>query len=164
MQKKKKTEIRKDLSEKGGNPMAITQLSAFLENTPGTLYKAITAISGAGINIRALSVADTRDFGILRVIVSDIDKTIEILSDDTVVTRTQVIAVRMSDKAGALREILSVLQEAGINIEYVYAFTANAANSAYVVLRVNDIEEAEAILAKNGQQTLSDKDLNTILP
>lgn len=70
----------------------------------------------------------------------------------------------MSDKAGALREILSVLQEAGINIEYVYAFTANAANSAYVVLRVNDIEEAEAILAKNGQQTLSDKDLNTILP
>ena len=74
MQKKKKTEIRKDLSEKGGNPMAITQLSAFLENTPGTLYKAITAISGAGINIRALSVADTRDFGILRVIVSDIDK------------------------------------------------------------------------------------------
>ena len=144
--------------------MAITQLSAFLENTPGTLYKAITAISGAGINIRALSVADTRDFGILRVIVSDIDKTIEILSDDTVVTRTQVIAVRMSDKAGALREILSVLQEAGVNIEYVYAFTANAANSAYVVLRVNDIEEAEAILAKNGQQTLSDKDLNTILP
>ena len=144
--------------------MAITQLSAFLENTPGTLYKAVCAISDAGVNLRALSVADTSDFGILRVIVSDIDKTIEALSDDTIVTRTQVIAVRMSDKAGALKEILNVLQDAGINIEYVYAFTANAANSASVVLRVNDIEEAEEILLRNGRQILSDSDLNTILP
>ena len=144
--------------------MAITQLSAFLENTPGTLYKAVCAISDAGVNLRALSVADTSDFGILRVIVSDIDKTIEALSDDTIVTRTKVIAVRMSDKAGALKEILNVLQDAGINIEYVYAFTANAANSAYVVLRVNDIEEAEEILLRNGRQILSDSDLNTILP
>ena len=110
--------------------MAITQLSAFLENTPGTLYKAVCAISDAGVNLRALSVADTRDFGILRVIVSDIDKTVAALSDDTIITRTSVIAVRMSDKAGALKQILSILQAAGINIEYVYAFTANAANSA----------------------------------
>ncbi len=144
--------------------MAITQLSAFLENTPGTLYKAVCAISDAGVNLRALSVADTRDFGILRVIVSDVDKTIAALNEDTVITRTSVIAVRMSDKAGALKEILSVLQEAGINIEYVYAFTANAANSAYVVLRVNDIEEAESILAEKGLETLNDEDLNTILP
>ena len=144
--------------------MAITQLSAFLENTPGTLYKAVCAISDAGVNLRALSVADTRDFGILRVIVSDIDKTVEALSEDTVITRTSVIAVRMSDKAGELKEILSVLQKAGINIEYVYAFTTNAANSAYVVLRVNDIPEAEDILARNGLTTLNDDDLNTILP
>ena len=144
--------------------MAITQLSAFLENTPGTLYKAVCAISEAGVNLRALSVADTRDFGILRVIVSDVEKTIAALNEDTVITRTSVIAVRMSDKAGALKEILSVLQKAGINIEYVYAFTANAANSAYVVLRVNDIEEAEAILKENCLDTLNDEDLNTILP
>ena len=64
----------------------------------------------------------------------------------------------------ALKQILSVLQQAGINIEYVYAFTANAANSAYVVLRVNDIEDAEAILKENGLETLNDEDLNTILP
>ena len=70
----------------------------------------------------------------------------------------------MSDKAGALKQILSILQAAGINIEYVYAFTANAANSAYVVLRVNDIENAEAILTQNGLETLNDEDLNTILP
>ena len=144
--------------------MAITQLSAFLENTPGTLYKAVCAISAAGVNLRALSVADTRDFGILRVIVSDIDKTVAALSDDTIITRTSVIAVRMSDKSGALKQILSILPAAGINIEYVYAFTANAANSAYVVLRVNDIENAEAILTQNGLETLNDEDLNTILP
>lgn len=144
--------------------MAITQLSAFLENTPGTLYKAVCAISNAGVNIRALSVADTRDFGILRVIVSDLEKTRNALSEDTIITQTEVIAVRMSDKAGALRDILSVLQDAGINIEYVYAFTANAANSAYVVLRVNDTAEAEAILARNGCKVLNDDDLNTILP
>ena len=143
--------------------MAITQLSAFLENTPGTLYKAVCAISDAGVNLRALSVADTRDFGILRVIVSDIDKTVEALSEDTVITRTSVIAVRMSDKAGALKEILSVLQKAGINIEYVYAFTAAVAGSAYVVMRVNDIEEAEAVLAGNNIITLSDEDLGTVL-
>ena len=144
--------------------MAITQLSAFLENTPGTLYNAVCAISDAGVNIRALSVADTRDFGILRVIVSDIQKAKDALSDDTIITQTEVLAVRMSDKAGALRDILSVLQDAGINIEYVYAFTANAANSAYVVLRVNDITEAEEILTRNGCKVLSDDDLNTILP
>ena len=119
-------------------------------------------------SISALSPSRTpgisRDFGILRVIVSDIDKTVAALNEDTVITRTSVIAVRMSDKAGALKQILSVLQQAGINIEYVYAFTANAANSAYVVLRVNDIEDAEAILKENGLETLNDEDLNTILP
>ena len=143
--------------------MAITQLSAFLENTPGTLYKAVCAISNAGVNIRALSVADTRDFGILRVIVSDLEKTRNALSEDTIITQTEVIAVRMSDKAGALRDILSVLQDAGINIEYVYAFTSAVAGSAYVVLRVNDIEEAEAVLARNGIETLSDGDLAGLL-
>ena len=143
--------------------MAITQLSAFLENTPGTLYKAVSAISDAGVNLRALSVADTKDFGILRVIVSDIGKTKEVLSDDTVVKETIVIAVKMSDKAGALKEILKIIQETGVNIEYVYAFTAAVAGSAYVVLRVDDIDEAETVLRGNGIKTLSDADIEEIL-
>ena len=143
--------------------MAITQLSAFLENTPGTLYKAVSAISDAGVNLRALSVADTKDFGILRVIVSDIGKTKEVLSDDTVVKETRVIAVKMSDKAGALKEILKIIQETGVNIEYVYAFTAAVAGSAYVVLRVADIDEAETVLRGNGIKTLSDADIEEIL-
>ena len=76
--------------------MAITQLSAFLENRPGTLYDAVSSISDAGVNIRALSVADTRDFGILRLIVSDVEKTKEVLSDNVVITQTKVIAGRSS--------------------------------------------------------------------
>lgn len=143
--------------------MAITQLSAFLENEPGTLFKAVSAVSDAGVNIRALSVADTRDFGILRMIVSDTEKTKEVLGQDTTVAETKVIAVKMSDQAGALKDILRVLQDAGINIEYVYAFTTSVKGSAYVVLRVDDTEEAESILNKNGKKTLSDDSVKDIL-
>ena len=143
--------------------MAITQLSAFLENRPGTLYDAVSSISDAGVNIRALSVADTRDFGILRLIVSDVEKTREVLSDDIVITQTKVIAARMSDEAGSLKKILKVIQDTGVNIEYVYAFTSPVAGSAYVVLRVNDNEEAEAVLARSGTPTLSDSDMTALL-
>ena len=143
--------------------MAITQLSAFLENRPGTLYEAVSSISDAGVNIRALSVADTRDFGILRLIVSDVEKTKEVLSDNVVITQTKVIAARMSDEAGALKKILKVIQDTGVNIEYVYAFTSPVAGSAYVVLRVNDNEEAEAVLARSGTPTLSDSDMTALL-
>ena len=143
--------------------MAITQLSAFLENRPGTLYEAVSAISDAGVNIRALSVADTRDFGILRLIVSDVEKTREVLSDDIVITQTKVIAARMSDEAGSLKKILKVIQATGVNIEYVYAFTSPVAGSAYVVLRVDDNEGAEAVLARSGIETLSDSDMTALL-
>ena len=133
--------------------MAITQLSALLENTPGTLYPAVSA----------LSVADTRDFGILRVIVSDVEKTKEVLSDSTICTETKVIAAKMSDQAGALKKILAVIQETGVNIEYVYAFTSPVAGSAYVVLRVDDVEGAEEVLARRGIETLTDQDLEGLL-
>lgn len=143
--------------------MAITQLSAFLENTPGTLYRAVGSITEAGVNIRALSVADTKDFGILRIIVSDIEKTKAALDDNTVTSETPVIAVQMSDQTGALKHILDVLMNDDINIEYVYAFTGAMQGSAYVVLRVDDIEEAEAVLTKNGIKTLSDEDMHGFL-
>ena len=129
--------------------MAITQLSALLENTPGTLYQAVSTIS--------------RDFGILRVIVSDVEKTKEVLSDSTICTETKVIAAKMSDQAGALKKILAVIQETGVNIEYVYAFTSPVAGSAYVVLRVDDVEGAEKVLASRGIETLTDQDLEGLL-
>ena len=143
--------------------MAITQLSAFLENTPGTLSQAVTAISDAGINIRALSVADTRDFGILRVIVSDVEKTKEVLSQYTLASETKVIAVKMNDEAGSLKKILNILENARINVEYVYAFTSAIAGSAYVVLRINDLDVAESVLMGHGIEMLSDEDMKDML-
>ena len=143
--------------------MAITQLSAFLENKPGTLLKAVSALSDAGVNLRALSVADTRDFGIMRIIVSDVEKAKEVLSEDTIVTETKVLAVRMNDEAGALTKILRTIEGAGINVEYVYAFTGGTSGAAYVVLRVDDNEHAENVLGVNGIVTLSEEDLSSML-
>ena len=143
--------------------MAITQLSVFLENSPGRLAEAVRIISDAGVNIRAMSLADTKDFGILRLIVSDADRAKETLSSNYIVMETKVIAVKMDDQAGALNNILQALEKAQINVEYMYAFTGAEALSAYVVLRVDDLENAETVLAESGMQTLTDDKLRAIL-
>ena len=143
--------------------MAITQLSVFLENKPGQLAAAVKLISEGGVNIRALSLADTRDFGILRLIVSDNKKAKELLMEKSIVTETPVIAVKMEDEAGALNRILQSLQEEQINVEYLYAFTGSAAYSAYVVLRVDDAAHAELVLKNAGISTLSDPELMQLL-
>ncbi len=142
--------------------MAITQLSIFLPNEPGALSGAVSRISGAGINIRALSLADTRDFGILRLIVSDIDATVAALDDIAIAARTPVVALRMDDRAGALDEILKILSAARINIEYVYAFTANLPAAACVVMRVDDTQKAEACLLAAGRSVLDDEELRSL--
>lgn len=143
--------------------MAITQISAFLENKPGTLFKAISAVTEAGVNMRALSVAETKDFGILRLIVSDVEKTKASLGRDTIIRETPVIAVKMNDETGALKGILEILENANVNIEYVYAFTGALQGSAYVVFRVDDVEGAEKILLENGIITLEDEDMEGLL-
>lgn len=139
--------------------MAIKQLSAFVENKPGKLSHMIKALSEADINLRAMSIADTKDFGILRLIVSDIEKATAVLSEESLVTATDVIAVEMHDKAGELYKILDVLNNAAINIEYMYAFTAASDRGAYVVFRVDNNEDAEDILNKNGFTTLDQSDM-----
>ena len=106
--------------------MAITQLSVFLMNQPSALVEAVSAISGAGANIRAMSIAEANDFGILRIIVSDSDKICKLLGDKYLISKTEVVAARMDDRSGALYPILVVLSEANINIEYMYAFTGSA--------------------------------------
>ena len=143
--------------------MAIKQLSIYVENKPGEMAKVVRAISGAGINIRAMSLADTKDFGVLRLIVSDPDKMKEILSEDTIVTTTQVIAVEMDDKEGALYNVLQVLEENNINVEYMYAFTGTVPNKAYVVLRVDDLAEAESILTAKGIPMLTEESMTNVL-
>ncbi len=139
--------------------MAITQLSLFLMNQPGQLVDAVGAISETGANIRAMSIAEANDFGILRAIVSDTDKVCSALKDRYLITRTAVVAARMDDRSGALFPILNALNESNINIEYMYAFTGTGPEEAYVVLRVQDAETAEQVLHASGVETLSDDNL-----
>lgn len=142
--------------------MAIKQLSVFIENKQGKLSDTVKVIADADINIRAMSIADTKDFGILRLIVSDCDKAKELLSEDTIVNVTDVIAVKMDDKQGALYKILNVLEEANVNVEYTYAFTAHLDLDAYVVFRVNDAAAAEVILKDKGFTTLTQEQVNEL--
>ena len=134
--------------------MAITQLSIFLENKPGTLHETVRRISEAGVNIRAMTIAEVRDFGILRIIVSDAEKAMAVLQDDHIITTTEVVSAVMEDKAGALYDILQALEAANVNIEYMYAYTGEVTGSANVVFRVDDIEGAEAKLKEAGVQVL----------
>jgi hypothetical protein len=134
--------------------MAITQLSIFLENKPGTLHETVRRISEAGVNIRAMTIAEVRDFGILRIIVSDVEKAMAVLQDDHIITTTEVVSAVMEDKAGALYDILQALESANVNIEYMYAYTGEVTGSANVVFRVDDIEGAEAKLREAGVQVL----------
>ena len=139
--------------------MAITQLSLFLMNQPGQLVDAVGVLSEGGANIRAMSIAESNDFGILRAIVSDTDLAVSLLKEKYLISKTEVIAARMGDKSGSLYPILKVLNEANINIEYMYAFTGTGVDEAYVVLRVNDVQTAEAVLKASGIPTLSDDSL-----
>lgn len=143
--------------------MAITQLSVFLENTPGTLYEVVDVITEAGVNLRALSVAETKNFGILRIIVSDIEQTKKALDDYTAIIETPVVVVKMNDNRGSLKKVLHILKNADINIEYIYAFTGAILGSAYVVFRVDDVIEAEKILAEGGIKTLNNEDMKEFL-
>ncbi|MBQ5382398.1 MAG: amino acid-binding protein [Ruminococcus sp.] len=139
--------------------MAIQQISVFVENKQGKLVETIKKMADNGINIRAMSIADTKDFGILRMITSDNAKTKEVLSDNTVVNTTDVIAVKMADTPGALYKVMDILSSAGVNIEYLYAFTASDALGAYVVFRVDDVPHAQKLMDDNGMQSLNDEDV-----
>ena len=142
--------------------MAIKQLSVYLENRPGTLAETIRNISDAGISIRALSLADTAEFGILRLITDDTSKTEQLLAAKTNVKQTDVLAVKMEDQPGGLRSILDILEKANVNIEYMYAFAAPYQN-AYAVFRVDDCSSAEEHLLNNGIESLKEGDIQAIL-
>ncbi len=142
--------------------MAIQQISVFVENKQGKLVETVKTLADNDINIRAMSIADTKDFGILRMITSDNAKTREVLSKDTVVNSTDVIAVKMADRPGALYKVIAILSKEGINIEYMYAFTASDALGAYVVFRVDDVAQAQELIDKNGLKSLSDEDVQNM--
>ena len=140
--------------------MAVNQLSIFIENKHGRLSEAIKGISESEINIRALSIGDTQDFGIVRMIVSDLDKAKELLGEDFIYKVTPVIAVKMDDRGGALYKILRAIEEQEINVKYTYAFTSNKEFGAYVVLRVDDVEATEKVLSDKGFRLATDEEIS----
>ncbi len=140
--------------------MAIKQLSIFVENREGTLVTVTDAIAKAGVDIRAMSVADTNDFGIFRLIVTDVDKAKAALDEaNCFVSITEVVGVALEDKPGALAKVVKILADNNINIEYMYAFITVSKQFAYVVLRVADNAETEKILTENGIQLVTEADM-----
>ena len=142
--------------------MAIRQVSVFVENRPGKLHETLKMIADSGLNIRALSIAETKDFGILRLITSDTPKTIEVLSKESIINTTTVIAAKLEDRVGALCYVLDFLAQAEVNIEYIYAFTASEDFGAYVVIRVDDAQKAEEVLNAHNIPTLCEDDIKDI--
>jgi hypothetical protein len=140
--------------------MTIDQISVFVENGPGKLTDVTRTLAGAGVDLRAMSIADTADFGILRIIADDAQKATNALRAANYVTSvTQVLAVEIEDKPGSLSRVLAVLSDAGVSVEYLYAFITRKVNDAYVILRVEDIETAINILSEKGVRTVSSSDL-----
>ncbi|MCS7215341.1 MAG: ACT domain-containing protein [Thermodesulfovibrio sp.] len=136
--------------------MKIKQISIFLENKRGRLYEALKALAEEGINIRALSIADTSEFGILRLIVTDPEKTKEILEkNEFTVKLTNVVAIAVKDKPGGLAEALKYLYDANINIEYIYAFVEKSGEKAVVVLRTENLDKTISILQEKGVTILN---------
>lgn len=136
--------------------MKVKQLSIFLENQSGRLAEVMRALGDENANIRALSLADTSGFGILRLIVSDIEKAQKVLKDKGFTVReTDVLAVEVPDRPGGLAGILDVLAGASINIEYMYAFVEKSGENAVVIFRIEDIDQAIVELQSKGVKILA---------
>ena len=137
--------------------MILTQISVFLENKKGRLAEVTALIAGKGINIRALSLADTADFGVLRLIVNDPEKCFAVLKEGGFVAqKTEVIAVEVADRPGGLQRILGVFEKNGINIEYMYAFVEKKAANAIVIFRIDQPALAVKALESEGIAVLSE--------
>ena len=140
--------------------MSVKQISAFVENKPGQLAKFTEILNTHGIDMRALSLAETEDFGIVRIITDDSYKTACVLKDEGYIfSITDVIAVEIPDSPGGLFKVLSMLNEKNVNIEYTYAFTARKQNAAYMIFRVTDNDAATEVLKANGIKMIDQDDL-----
>ncbi len=140
--------------------MKLTQLSVFLENKPGRLSEPCRALADAGINIFTLSLADTQQFGILRLIVRDWKKAKKVLEQaGFVVNVTEVVAIEVEDRPGGLQDVLEVIEKGGINVEYIYAFTFKKEDSAIIVFRFEDPDQAISHLAGQGIKVMESVEL-----
>ena len=144
--------------------MTIRQVTVYVENKRGALAEITSCLAGAGVDMRALSIADAKEFGILRLIVNDTDRAVESLKKIGVIAKvTEVLGVKISDRPGHLSQALSVLDDAGINVEYMYAFLLRTQKHAYTVFRVADNEHAAKVLTEAGFHIITDADVAKLL-
>jgi len=140
--------------------MKLHQLSLFLENKPGQLTIPCRALAKAGINIYTLSLADTQQFGILRLIVRDWQKAKTVLEEaGCVVNVIEVVAIEVADRPGGLETVLDVIEKTRLNVEYMYAFTAKRGDKAVLVFRFDQPDEAVRLLQENGINVVESVDL-----
>ena len=143
--------------------MSVKQLSVFIENKAGKLRKAVNAMSQAGVNIRALSIADSSKYGILRLIVSDNEAAIKSLkAEKFTVKENDVIVVGIKDEPNGLNSVLEILEKAEINVEYVYAFVSTKADEAIVVFKIENYEDGLKALNEANANILYEDDLAKI--
>ena len=141
--------------------MAIRQLSVFAENKTGALYEITKTLAAARVDIRAFSIADTANFGVLRMLVKDATKAASILSDNgNIVSVDDVVGVKIPDIAGGLSDILRITTAKNISIAYLYAFVSRETGNAYVILRVDNNDHVEEILEAEGCTLLKEEDLH----
>jgi hypothetical protein len=134
----------------------VEQVSIFLENKPGGLEDVMRILKDADINIRTLNLADTSDFGILRLIVNDVEKTTKVLKENGLtVSRTTVVAVEVPDRPGGLYSILTVLSKNSINVEYLYAFVEKSGENAVIIFRFDNPDAAIDVLVKNSMTVVN---------
>ena len=143
--------------------MAIKQITVFVQNKKGTVVSVTDVLSKNNVNLRALSIAETEDFGILRLIVNDEKKAEEVLTENGYLIKViDVLGVKIGDEPGKLTAALDILDKANINVEYLYAFMARTEKHAYVVLRVEENEEAEAALKNAGFKMITEADISKL--
>ena len=143
--------------------MKVEQISVFLENRAGRLAEVTKTLAENNINIRALSLADTSDFGILRLIVTDNEKAKEALkAKGFTVGRTNVVAAEVGDKPGGLHAILEMLNAGGVNVEYMYAFVTQSGRNAILIFRFDRTDQAIEVLQKNNVRVLSGEELYSL--
>ena len=143
--------------------MTVKQISVFVENKPGQLAEFAALLRQNNIDMRALSIAETQDFGILRIIVNDSYKTACVLKDEGYVfSITPVLAIAIADQPGSLHQVLEILKEYSINLEYVYAFVTRKEDEAYMILRVADNDKAYEVLSGRQVHVLTQEELNQL--
>ena len=143
--------------------MPIKQLSIFLENRCGRLREITDVLAKSDINIRALSLADTSDFGILRLIVNKPDEAVQCLKEaQFTISETHVLAVEVEDKPGGLAQILGICDSGGINVEYIYAFVEKSGQNAVVIFRAENPQDAVALFQRNGIRLLGEEHIYSL--